>query len=200
MTVCGIVLAAGAGTRMDGRVKQLLPLAGRPLLQHTIDAAAAAGIEDVRIVLGHALEEIAARIRLPPGAEIVANPLHARGQSTSLRAGLTAAPEGSRAALVLLGDQPEVRVEAIREVIDWYFVHGSSVVRAAYRGRPAHPVLLARSAWSGVEALRGDVGARELVATHLGVADLAEVGGDPPEDVDTSEDYERLLARSRPPG
>jgi CTP:molybdopterin cytidylyltransferase MocA len=57
-------------------------------------------------------------------------------------------------------------------------------------------VLLARPAWSGVEALRGDVGARELVATHLGRVDLAEVGGDPPEDVDTPEDYERLLTRS----
>ena len=68
-------------------------------------------------------------------------------------------------------------------------------MRAAYRGRPSHPVLLARAAWAGVEVLRGDVGARALIATHLGRVDLAEVGGDPPEDVDTPEDYERLLAR-----
>jgi CTP:molybdopterin cytidylyltransferase MocA len=59
-------------------------------------------------------------------------------------------------------------------------------------------VLLARSAWPGVEALRGDIGARGLAAVHLGRVDLAEVGGDPPEDVDTPEDYERLLARAGP--
>ena len=88
-----------------------------------------------------------------------------------------------------------MRVDAIREVIDWFWVHGSQVVRAAYRGRPSHPVLLSRPAWAGIEALRGDVGARAVMATHLGRVDLAEVGGDPPEDVDTPEDYERLLAR-----
>ena len=88
-----------------------------------------------------------------------------------------------------------MRVDAIRAVIDWFWVHGAQVVRAAYRGSPAHPVLLSRHSWAGIEALRGDVGAREVMATHLGRVDLAEVGGDPPEDVDTPEDYERLLAR-----
>jgi CTP:molybdopterin cytidylyltransferase MocA len=196
VTVCAVILAAGEGRRMGGRVKQLLPLAGRPLLQHPIDAAVAAGIDDVRVVIGHAAEEVAAGIDLPVGAELVVNPAHAEGQSTSLRAGLDAIPEGFRAALVLLGDQPGVRPDAIAAVVDWFWVHGSTVVRAAYRGRPSHPVLLARAAWAGVEELRGDVGARALMAAHLGRVDLCEVGGDPPEDVDTPEDYERLLARA----
>ena len=195
MTVCGVILAAGEGTRMDGRVKQLLPLCGRPMLQHAIDAATAAGLDDVRVVLGHAAERIASELDLPAGAELVVNARHGEGQSTSLRAGLDAVPPGSHGALIMLGDQPEVRVDAIRGVIDWFWVHGSTVVRASYRGRPSHPVLLARAAWPGVEVLRGDVGARALMAAHLGRVDLAEVGGDPPEDVDTPEDYERLLAR-----
>jgi molybdenum cofactor cytidylyltransferase len=195
VTVTCVILAAGRSRRMDGRIKQLLPVEGRPMLQHPIDAAIAAGLDDLRIVLGHAADEIAAALSLPAGAELVVNPCYEDGQSTSLRAGLSAAPEGSRAAIVLLGDQPEVRADAIRAVIDWFWVHASQVVRASYRGTPAHPVLLSRHAWAGIEALRGDVGARAVMATHLGRVDLAEVGGDPPEDVDTPEDYERLLAR-----
>ena len=65
MSVCGIVLAAGRGVRMGGTPKQLLPLDGRPLLQHVIDAAASAGVEALVVVLGHAADR-ARRRRVGP--------------------------------------------------------------------------------------------------------------------------------------
>ena len=73
VTVCAIVLAAGEGRRMGGRVKQLLPFAGRPLLDHPVEAAVAAGLDEVRVVLGHDAEEIAASLTLPAGVELVIN-------------------------------------------------------------------------------------------------------------------------------
>jgi len=91
MSVVGIVLAAGRGARM-GSPKQLLELDGRPLLQHVIDAAAAAPLEGVIVVLGHEAERVAAALDLPAGVVVVANPRHRDGQSTSLRAGLGHAP------------------------------------------------------------------------------------------------------------
>jgi len=198
VTTCAIVLAAGAGVRMGGRVKQLLPLGGRPLVQHPIDAAVAAGLEDLVVVLGHAAQEIAAALVLPAGAVVVVNPQYASGQSTSLRAGIDAMPASARAALVLLGDQPEVSPAAIRAVVEAHARRGAPVVRAVYGGRRSHPVLLDRAVWPGVRGLRGDRGARDLIGAHAARTELVDLDGAPPEAVDTPADYERLAARLGP--
>jgi molybdenum cofactor cytidylyltransferase len=195
--VTALILAAGRSARM-GAPKALLPLAGRPMLQHVIDAAVAAPVPGIVLVLGNAAQEVAAAVILPSDAVVVVNPHWEDGQATSLRAGLDAIPESVHGALVLLGDQPEVRPDAI-----WALAEarrreeegGALILRAAYRGRASHPVVLDREVWPGVEALRGDQGARALLAAHAGRVQLVEVGGDPPEDVDTPEDLARVRAR-----
>lgn len=194
MTVVGVVLAAGTATRM-GSPKQLLQVGGRPMLQLVVDAASAAGLEELLVVLGHAADAVAAGIRLPGGCRVVVNPRHAEGRATSLAAGLAAAPSGAEAALVLLGDQPEVRPDAIRALLAARRAGGPPVLRAAYRGRPGHPVLLERSRWGEAVALRGEGGARVIVARDPAALGLVEVGGDPPASVDTPDDLRRLLLR-----
>jgi molybdenum cofactor cytidylyltransferase len=168
------------------------------MLQHAIDAAEAAGVDEIVIVLGHDADRIEAAIRLPRRSRVVVNPDFASGQSSSLRTGLAAASDGSEAAVILLGDQPGVVAGAIRAIIDAYGRSKARVVRASYGGRPGHPVLLARETWDEVAALEGDVGARELVAAHPEWVAEAEVGGEEPPDVDSWANYERVRP-ARPP-
>ena len=72
--------------------KLLAPLDGRPLLQHVLDAVAAAGLDDVVVVLGDGRRDSRPRSRWR-GERRVVNPRPQDGLSSSLRVGLDAALE-----------------------------------------------------------------------------------------------------------
>jgi CTP:molybdopterin cytidylyltransferase MocA len=169
------------------------------MLQHVLDAAAAGGLDDIVVVLGAAASQVAAGVALPPGTRTVVNADHAAGHAGSLAVGLGSIATGANAAMILLGDQPEVRVDAIAALVAAHAASEAPILRAAYRGRASHPVVLVRTVWAEAMALRGDAGARALIASHAGRVELVEVGGDPPEDVDTPADLDRLRRRRANP-
>ncbi len=200
----GLILAAGSSTRM-GEPKQLLPLHGRPLLQHVVDAAAASCLDEIIIVLGHHAEEIRAALNCPPRVVVVVNGDWAEGQSTSLRSGLRAANARAVAAAILLGDQPFVTAALIDTVAAAFLEANPCVARPVYtaadsRRVPGHPVFLARRVWPDVETLRGDQGARALFSAHPEWLLDVPMEGDAPGDIDTWEDYRYTIAAAPPPG
>jgi molybdenum cofactor cytidylyltransferase len=130
---------------------------------------------------------------------IVINPEYMNGQSTSLRAGLAAAGSDAEAAVVVLGDQPDVHASTIRAVVREYERSGKPVVQALYGGRPGHPLLFDRSLWADLSSIQGDRGARDLLKEHPNWIARVEVNRDLPPDLDTWEDYEKLRSRSGNP-
>src|SRR4051794_5950231 len=104
--VAALVLAAGSSARM-GRPKQLLDWDGRPLVRAAAEVALAARLSPLLVVVGGAAAEVANALEDLP-LRIVANPDYANGQSTSLRAGISALDSDTDAVVVLLGDQPFV--------------------------------------------------------------------------------------------
>ena len=196
--VIGIILAAGASRRM-GRPKLLLPLDGKPLLQHAIDAAAASRLDGLIVVLGDRAEEVGAAIELPEGAREVVNERFAEGQSTSLRLGLRSAGEDIGSAAVLLGDQPGVGAALIDRVLAAFEAGDRPVARPVYtvgeRRVPGHPVVLSREVWAEVEAVEGDRGAQRLLASRGDWLLEVAAEGAPPADVDTPEDYEKAAGK-----
>ena len=198
----GIILAAGGSTRM-GRPKQLLQLAGKPLLQHAIDAAAASCLDEVIVVLGDRAEEIKSALRLSPGGKvrIVVNEEYSKGQSTSLRLGIRSADARSTVAAVLLGDQPFVTARLIDKIAAAFRTGDSPITRPVYVAAngdvvPGHPVLIARRVWPDVERLEGEEGARALLAAHPDWLREVRMDGVPAADIDTEADYQRAVNAS----
>lgn len=188
MKVVAVVLAAGASRRF-GSPKLLAPLAGRPLLQHVLDAVDAAGLREVVVVLGRESTSLEAGMVWRAERRVV-NPRPQDGLSSSLRIGLDAAAEDSAAdaALVLLGDQPSVDPAVIASVVAAAATRPEPIIRVRYAGDEApNPVLIRRSAWARAAGLDGDRGLAPLLAAHPELVGEVPAPGRNP-DVDTLAD------------
>lgn len=187
----GLVLAAGAGSRFGGG-KLLAPIGGRPILQHVLDALAAAGVGEVIVVLGRDADAIEAAIAWR-GERRVVNPEPERGLSSSLQVGFEAVGPAVGSVLVALGDQPLVSVEVVRSLVDAPVVPGRPIVVPAYadeRGR--NPVLLRPAAFGLIAEAAGDRGLGPVLAAHPElIVEIPATGANP--DVDTPADLVRVL-------
>ena len=190
-TVTAVVLAAGAGTRFGGG-KLLAPIGGRPVLQHVLDALAAAEVGDVVVVLGGDAAAIEAAISWR-GERRVVNPEPERGLASSLQVGFESVGKESGSVLVALGDQPLVSAEVIRSLIDAPVRRGRPIVVPTYADERGHnPVLLRRPAFHLVAEAAGDRGLGPVLVAHPDlVTEITVLGTNP--DVDTPADLARAI-------
>ena len=159
-----VVLAAGASTRF-GSPKQ------RVLLEPVLERIRASSVDGIVVVLGaHQLDVSAPTVHCPDWE---------RGPGASLRCGLNALPSEADAAVVVLGDGPNLNPQAIDRIIAAWRADNAEIVAATYDGVRLHPVLLARGAWNRIP----DEGARPLDAVLVSCDDLG-----PPGDVDFADE------------
>jgi molybdenum cofactor cytidylyltransferase len=191
--ITAVVLAAGAASRFGGG-KLLAPVEGRPILQHVLDRIAAAGIDDVVVVLGAEAANVERAIQWR-GERRVRNPDPSRGLSSSLQVGVGALDGGVDAAMIVLGDQPLLPARAIRALLDADADDARPIVVPVYGDNAGrNPVLLGRAAFGLVAAATGDRGLGPLLAGHPELVreiPIRVAGGNP--DVDTREDHIALL-------
>jgi molybdenum cofactor cytidylyltransferase len=199
--VRAIVLAAGAGRRFGGD-KQVAELEGRPLLQHVLDALAAAGIDDPIVVLGANEQVVRGRIDWR-AAEVAINPAPETGLAGSLQVGWAAAMnDGGRgdargpadAAIVVLGDQPRLRAEVVRSIVSAELDAERPIVAPRYAGGGGrNPVRIERSAAAWLAELDGDRGLGPLIERRPELVRSIDVSGTNP-DVDLPADLRALAA------
>jgi molybdenum cofactor cytidylyltransferase len=191
----GVVLGAGESSRF-GSPKQLLPFGDTTLLGRAVRNANASSLDRVVVVLGRASGEIRASLDFGR-AEVVQNTAYGTGCASSLLAGLDAAGEECAALALLLGDQPGVVPQVIeRALSEWRRVRPWASI-CSYRGDLGHPFIFSREAFAELGGLHGDKAVWKLVEAYPERVRRVELDVDLPPDVDTPEDYELALARSR---
>ena len=166
MSIHGLLLAAGAGARMGQPKALVVEPDGTPWLRRAVEGLHAGGCQDVTVVLGAAVDD-ALPLLEDTGADVVIAADWAEGMSASLRTGLDVIrASDATAALVTLVDLPDVTPEVHARLVASATGVGT-LARAAYDGRPGHPVLLGRDHWDGVVATAaGDRGARDYLARN----------------------------------
>lgn len=186
-----IVLAAGSSTRM-GRQKAELPSGpGRRTFVETIVATLeTAGVSTVRVVVA-------------PGRETgcfkdVVNPDPAAGMLSSLLCGLRALPPGLEAVVVWPVDHPLVERDTVVSMIDAFRNRQAPIVVPTHDGRRGHPVLFAARVLH--ELFTADVtrGAAAVVHAHEDRLELAVADRGVLHDIDTPEDYARVIGVAIP--
>jgi molybdenum cofactor cytidylyltransferase len=188
-STAGIILAAGASTRM-GQPKPLLLWRGEPFIRHIARTALSADLSPVVIIAGAHTPEIRAAVAGLP-VTVIHNPDWEAGQSASLRCGLRALPGTIGSAIFLLADQPQIPIELLKALSDQHAQTLSPIVAPLIDDRRGNPVLFDRVTFADLQSLTGDVGGRAVFAKHPIVyvpwhdANLLL-------DVDTPEDYQRL--------
>jgi len=193
-----LVLAAGRSSRM-GRAKALLPIDGDTFLTRIVRTFLAAGVDDVVIVVGHEAGDI---VRAFPGdlpVRFVENRDYDRGQLSSLLSGLAVIDRpGVRAMLVTLVDVQLVTAATVRAVIDRYRQTHAPIVRPTSGSRHGHPLVVDRSLFDRLRGADLEEGAKPIVRAHASAAGDVEIADEGAfADVDTMQDYERLLLRAQ---
>jgi len=191
--IAAVILAAGLSSRM-GSNKLLAEWRGKPLLRWTLEAALNSDAKPVIIVTGHESAKIEAALA-GLDVQIVRNADYASGLSSSLKAGIRAVPQGGDGALVLLGDMPEIASSLIDRMIAGFSPQdGRSICIAIHEHRRGNPVLFARRFFPEIEALSGDVGAKDLVSRHEDLVCEFEAGTAALRDIDTPDALAALRA------
>lgn len=183
-----IVLAAGESTRM-GQPKPLLRFGDTTFLEQIVAVLRLSHADRITVVLGAQAEAIRTAMDLP-GVHVVLNEDYAKGQLSSLRAGLKSVPPRTEAILLCLVDNPFVTTEVVNRVIRAFRETRKPIVIPVANHRRGHPALFARAVFDELLHAPADQGARCVVNAEadrvfeVDVRDSSILVG-----IDTPEDY-----------
>ena len=171
-----IVLAAGEGTRMRSAIPKVLhPLAGRPLLEHSVRAAAGLIPEHLVVVIGHGRDAVAAHLQSVAaalGREVrTAVQAEQRGTGHAVGTALDVLSAGlSGTVLVSYGDVPLLDTATLAGLIAEHHLAGRAVT--VLSAEMEDPTGYGRVLRDGSGAVTGIVEHRDATTTQRAISEI----------------------------
>jgi molybdenum cofactor cytidylyltransferase len=176
-----------------GTVKQLLPWRGKPLVRHVAEFALTSGLNPVVVVTGAAADAVESALADLP-VVFVRNGEWESGQASSVQAGIQAIPDECGAVLFLLSDMPQIPIGLIQAELELHSRVSTPIIVPRVLGNRTNPALFDRVTFSDLMKLTGDTGGRVLFDRYP-VRWLDWESDSPLEDIDTPDDYQRLMEK-----
>ena len=191
-----IILGAGASSRM-GRPKLLLPWKDTTIVGHLIRQWRELGTAQIAVVHRSKDTELAAELnRLNfPADDQIENPQPERGMFSSVLCAVnwTGWKKEISSWVILLGDQPHLRAETLRALLEFHSAHAKAICQPEFEGHARHPVILPQRAFDELKSTRADtleifLKLSSCQRVQCGIKDFGLAL-----DIDALEDYKRAL-------
>jgi molybdenum cofactor cytidylyltransferase len=194
-SIAAVVLAAGRSLRM-GRPKMVLPWGDTTVIGQVVGVLCQAGIQRIVVVTGGARRQVEGALS-DFALQLVFNPSFAQEEMlVSLQLGLRNLGSDEDAALVVLGDQPQIELEVVKSVLARYQAQQASLVVPSFQMRRGHPWLVKRTLWNDIFDLQPARTMRDFLNQYADQIDYLNVDtASVLRDLDTPQEYQR----QRPP-
>jgi len=169
LSICGIILAAGKGSRIGGKIKSLLKTGNKTFIEKIVYNMQRSRISCIVVVLGFRSGKVAEFLKkkkLAGRIKIVINKNYAADQFTSLKLAIKAAPEGTKAVMFTPVDHPLTKLTTYRKLVSSWEKDKNKICVPSYHYRKGHPTIFPRRVFK--EALTKIItgGARELLKKY----------------------------------
>ena len=189
MSKCAATIqAAGRSSRM-GCCKQLLPLAGRTVIEHILENVSNGDVDKIIVVTGLYTAKIKAAIK-EFSAQVVENPDHDSDMAGSVRIALSVIPDDHQSILICLGDQPLITAECCRNLLQQHRSTPERIIIPTFQGRKGHPTLFPRRLLNSIMeggTLRDVINKNQALVTTVETENQWVIM-----DMDTPEDYQEI--------
>ena len=189
--ISALVLAAGLSRRM-GTSKMTLPWGNSTVINQVISVLTAAKIGEILVVTGGGQKDVE-RVLTNAPVKFVLNTHYDQSEMIdSLQLGLCECSPESEAALIALGDQPQIQLEIVQKIVKAYEGNKSPIVIPSYQMRRGHPWLVNRIFWQQIADIRAPDTLRNFLEVNKDRIEYVCVDNDLIlRDLDTPDDYAR---------